>query len=184
MSEAAPSITPRCSGLEAEQRTTQVIAWLVDGYGRRDILRLAADAWGIATRQTETYLSRAYEVLREDNEREREALTGLAVAQRDALYRLALEAALAVDADARGPLLGVARAILTDRDRLRALYATDRASLARAGLDKALAELGLSASAGELAAVLEAARRSRADRGLEPEPEADPDAEFVELPEG
>lgn len=181
MTESAPSITPRCTAVEADQRVTQVIEWLVAGHGRRGVMQLAADAWGLATRQIDVYLARAYDALREDNEREREALTGLGVAQRDHLYKLALAAIEAADADARGPLISAARAVLTDRDRLRALYATDRASLARAGLDKALAEAGLTASAAELREILRAGAASRAERGLDDDTRDD-DAEYIDLP--
>lgn len=139
--------TTRCTVAESERRLTQTVEWLVKGHGRQSIIQMASAAWGVGERQIDNYLAKAYAVLREENESEREQLTALATAQRDHLYRLALEAAAAVDAGDRASLLSAARAILTDRDRLRALYATDRASLARAGLDKALAEAGLSADA-------------------------------------
>ncbi len=172
---------PRCTNAEAEARLTQTIDWLIRGYGRRDILRMASDAWGVGERQIENYLTRAYTYLREENEKEREELTALGIAQRDHLYRLALDTLDSLDPEDRAPFISAARAILTDRDRLRALYATDRASLARAGLDKALAEAGLAASAEELRAILAAGASSRAERGLDDDTRDD-GAEYVTIP--
>ena len=172
---------PRCTNAEAEARLTQTIGWLIRGHNRRSILQMASDAWGVGERQIDNYLTRAYTYLREENEKEREELTARGIAQRDDLYRLARDTLDELDPEDRAPFISAARAVLTDRDRLLALYATDRASLARAGLDKALAESGLAASAEELRAVLTAGAQSRAARGLDTDTRDD-DAEYVTLP--
>ncbi|MEZ4436749.1 MAG: hypothetical protein R3F65_30485 [bacterium] len=175
--------TPRCSDAEAEARVTQVIRWISEGQGRREVLQSGAEAWGLATRQMDAYLGRAYAAMRADTHREREELIAEHVIRREALFRLCLaEAARQSDIEgAAAPALSAGRAVLTDLARLQALYATDRASLARAGLDDTLAKIGLGVSAEELRDTLEAVRRSRADRGLSDDTRAEA-AEYVSLP--
>lgn len=142
--------TPRCTDGEAAARVDQVIAWIANGAGRRQVLQLGSDAWGIGTRQIDTYLSRAYAAMRQDAERDRADNIAEGIARREALYRRCLE-----EED-----YSTARAILTDISRLRAEYATDRASLARAGLDESVAKR-LANADGEAAEVLRQVYESR-----------------------
>jgi len=54
-------------------RTQTIYGLLCDGKSRTEILQFATDEWGISTRQAETYLARAYELLEKDCEMARPA---------------------------------------------------------------------------------------------------------------
>lgn len=50
----------RCTKAERRVRISEVVGLVVCGKTRADILRFAAETWGIAERQTETYMAAAY----------------------------------------------------------------------------------------------------------------------------
>jgi hypothetical protein len=50
----------RCTRAEKRVRICEVVNLVVRGKSRADIVRIAAETWGIAERQTESYLAAAY----------------------------------------------------------------------------------------------------------------------------
>jgi hypothetical protein len=58
--------TPRSTVAESELRTQRIARIIASGGKRSDCLRFAAEQWGISTRQTETYIARARDLIKAD----------------------------------------------------------------------------------------------------------------------
>jgi hypothetical protein len=98
---------------EISKRVEEVLRIRLDGAQFHDIVQYAAEkGWGLKDRQVRNYIRRADDLLVERQDRNRKRLIARRVAQREALYARALNAA-----DHRTAL-----AVLTDLDRLRGLY--------------------------------------------------------------
>ena len=76
---------------EMDARINCVYDSLLKGLSKTQIVRHAADEWGISERQTETYIQRARDLQRLDAELERPAWLAQAVAKLQELERRASE---------------------------------------------------------------------------------------------
>lgn len=186
---------PRTSEAEGAARERQLAEWIVQGYGGAALRDLACETWGVSRSTFFKIQRRVLDRMREADKRAFEDLVVEHVQRRENIYRRLIGVADTALARPKGPdlkaateALGAARACLTDLARLQALYATDRGTLARAGLDKQLAErLGARAAAESIellrSAYDETARRGVASPNLgapaapKRTPEPDPDDE-------
>lgn len=84
-SKGGPTLTP-----ETQARVARVACWLVEGNGTRECYALAADAWGISSRQTDRLLHHARLELRSDWQVDRADMIAVLLSRTDAVYRLAM----------------------------------------------------------------------------------------------
>lgn len=111
--KAPKTLSIKADNAEIAQRVEEVLRIRLDGAQLHDILHYAAEkAWGVEERQLRTYMQRADELLVERLESDRRKLIARHIAQREALFARAVNAA-----DYRTAL-----AILTDEAKLRGLY--------------------------------------------------------------
>lgn len=68
-------------------RVSEIVDILIKGGNRQDILQYAATSWGIKERQTDTYISRAWELIEETTEKNRDRSINLAIKRYEDLYR-------------------------------------------------------------------------------------------------
>ncbi len=102
---------------EVARRVGEVLRIRLDGAQFHDVVQYAAEnGWGVHERQVRTYIRRADDLLVERQDRRRRRLLARHVAQREALYARAVNAA-----DHRTAL-----AVLTDLAKLQGLYAGDK----------------------------------------------------------
>ena len=85
-SKGAPTPTP-----ETLIKAAQVARWLVAGNGTAEVYDLAADAWGLARRQTDRLLQLARAEIREAWSLERPELIALLLSRSDLAFRMAVE---------------------------------------------------------------------------------------------
>ena len=108
---------PKSSKAELAARVDEVLRIRLDGAQFHDIVQYASEkGWGVSDRQLWTYLRRADDLLVERQERKRKRLVARHLAQREALYARAVNAA-----DYRTAL-----AVLTDSAKLQELYTSER----------------------------------------------------------
>lgn len=123
--------TPAPKPTQAEQvdRVGEIITMIREGRGsRREVLRHAASAWGIASRQTDEYLARAKAELRAMVEADAVEARAEVMAWYREQYKRACD---------RNDLKAAIQAA-RELAKLLGLDASGRAMLARAGLDSAL----------------------------------------------
>lgn len=77
---------------ETIARAGEVLAWLVAGYGTREIYARTAAAWGVSSRQTDRYLSHARQMLADAWAIERPYLAALLLSRTDEIFREAMAA--------------------------------------------------------------------------------------------
>ena len=92
MSEQLPPVTEQGRGHTAETlvRTAQVVRWLVSGFGTREIKAMAADEWGLSSRQVDRLLSYARQDITDAWQVERSELVALLLSRCDEVYRSAM----------------------------------------------------------------------------------------------
>lgn len=123
---------PKADSAVVSQRITQLLDLILHGAKWPSIVQFAADSdWGIHERQLRTYLQRAYVLLEEQHEEDRQRLLRIHVARRELLWAKALE-----QND-----LANARATLKDLAELQGLYADDRIEQRLAELETMLATI-------------------------------------------
>ena len=117
-----PEVGPEKAGRATiALRIQEVFRIRLDGAQFHDIVQYASEqAWGVGERQLWTYVRRADDLLVERQDRGRRKVVARHLAQRQALYARALNAA-----DYRTAL-----AVLADEAKLRGLYASDKRSCA------------------------------------------------------
>jgi hypothetical protein len=109
--------SPKADNAEVLKRVEEVLRIRLDGAQFHDIVQYAAEkGWGLKDRQIRTYIRRADALLVERQDTSRKRVIARHLAQRQALYARAVNAA-----DYRTAL-----AILADEAKLRGLYASDR----------------------------------------------------------
>src|SRR5688500_8500806 len=109
--------SPKADNAEVLRRVEEVLRIRLDGAQFHDIVQYAAEkGWGLKDRQIRTYIRRADALLVERQDTSRKRVIARHLAQRQALYARAVNAA-----DYRTAL-----AILADEAKLRGLYASDR----------------------------------------------------------
>ena len=102
---------------ELAARVDEMLRIRLDGAQFHDIVQYASEkGWGVTERQLWTYVRRADDLLVERQERKRRRVVARHLAQREALYARAVNAA-----DYRTAL-----AVLNDSARLQGLYMSDR----------------------------------------------------------
>lgn len=110
---AAEPKKPRADTAELARRIAEVLRIRLDGAQFHDVVQFAAEkGWGVNERQLRTYMSRADEQLVERQDKSRKKVVARHLAQRQALYARAVNAA-----DYRTAL-----AILDSDAKLRGLY--------------------------------------------------------------
>jgi hypothetical protein len=121
MPRKTPKKTPKkkrakADTAEAAKRVDEVLRIRLDGAQFHDIVQYAAEkGWGLKDRQIRTYIQRADALLVERQDKSRKQVIARHLAQRQALYARAVNAA-----DYRTAL-----AILADDAKLRGLYTSD-----------------------------------------------------------
>lgn len=118
----------RSTAATVEERVHEIITLLSDGYMRADVVRYAADTWGVAERTTDDYLKRAKEVLAQETADEAGQLVQRLVGVHLRSIRIATEQGRVGDRTRAATALA----------KLLGLDAAGRAQLARAGLDESL----------------------------------------------
>jgi 3-dehydroquinate synthase class II len=104
---------PKSDTAEVAKRVDEVLRIRLDGAQFHDVVQYAAEkGWGINERQIRTYMKRADALLVERQDRKRKPLIARRIAQREALFARAVNAA-----DLRTAL-----AILDSADKLRGLF--------------------------------------------------------------
>ena len=76
---------------EVEIRISHVIRMLVEGYSKADIVRYAAENWGVKERQTEEYIKRASGIIKGNNSEERELLISMQMQRFTMLFNVAFK---------------------------------------------------------------------------------------------
>jgi hypothetical protein len=108
---------PKSDTAEVARRVEEVLRIRLDGAQFHDVVQYAAEkGWGVEERQIRTYIARADDLLVERLEKKRRRVVARHLAQWEALYARAVNAA-----DYRTAL-----AVLTDAAKLQGLYASDR----------------------------------------------------------
>ena len=108
---------PKADAAAVALRVEEVLRIRLDGAQFHDVVQYAAEkGWELQERQIRTYIQRADALLIERQDKGRQAVVARHLAQRQALYARAVNAA-----DYRTAL-----AILADEAKLRGLYASDR----------------------------------------------------------
>lgn len=65
----------RCTKVEHEKRVFEFVKMLSSGAVRSDLLQHAAEKWGLKTRQTDSIIAQARQVIVEDIDQERQQVT-------------------------------------------------------------------------------------------------------------
>jgi hypothetical protein len=136
-------------------RVSEVLTLMLAGASRSDILRYSSEAskpgdpgtvrpWGLTSRQIETYMKRAHELLEEHAEKDRGRLLRLHLSQRQDLYARALHSG-----DVRAAL-----AVVKDLDELLGYYPPKSVELTGEIALRHLAEKVKALSDGDLITVL------------------------------
>lgn len=108
---------PKSEAVEVARRVGEVLRIRLGGAQFHDVVHYASEnGWGVTDRQVRTYVRRADDLLVERQDRGRRRVVARHLAQRQALYARAVNAA-----DYRTAL-----AILADEAKLRGLYASDK----------------------------------------------------------
>jgi hypothetical protein len=81
----------KATNVEIDERVNAVYDLLLRAYSRTQILRHAAETWGVAERTTETYISRARMLMQLDAELERPQWLAAAIARLGEYERRAAE---------------------------------------------------------------------------------------------
>ncbi len=103
----------RADAAEVARRVDEVLRLLLDGAAHHDVVTYASEkGWGVNDRQVRTYIQRADALLVERLDKKRKPVIARGVAQRQALFARAINAA-----DYRTAL-----AVLADLAKLRGLY--------------------------------------------------------------
>lgn len=82
----------RSTQAHVEERSREVARLVSEGYSTADVIRHAAENWGVGSRQAENYLKRAKGILREQWEVDRQDFLGELMSRYQTTYRKALEA--------------------------------------------------------------------------------------------
>ena len=121
---------PRTADLDFERRIEAMRKRIAEGCRSAEALEFAVKTWGVGTSTAYGYYNKAVGELRAARQLDAEAEMARAIQLREMLFQECLEN------DDRATAL----ATLRDMSRLHGLYPTDRAALARAGLDTAAAK--------------------------------------------
>ena len=113
----AEAAKAKADAAEVAIRVEEVLQIILDGAAYPDVVQYSAEKqWGIQERQIRNYMSRAYELLTERQEKKRGRLIAIHTARREKLYARSVNAA-----DYRTAL-----AVLADLAKLQNLYASDK----------------------------------------------------------
>ena len=77
---------------QVQERVNAVAQLLAQGWSSREIVHYAAQQWGVAERQSKTYIQRATALLKADWDRDRQDFLAEMMSCYQVLYRRALEA--------------------------------------------------------------------------------------------
>lgn len=115
---------PKSTQAEVARRVDELLVIILDGAQHHDIVQFAAlKGWGVNERQLFVYARRALDLLAERQKCGRKRLLARHVAQRQALYARAVNAAD----------YATALRILADEARLRGLYPSEKHDLKHSG---------------------------------------------------
>ncbi len=76
---------------ECDARVQQVAKLLSEGWDRAAVLKYASETWGVRAAQTDVYLSRARQLMRESWQMDRQDFLGELMSRYQAVYRRAYE---------------------------------------------------------------------------------------------
>ena len=114
--KAAPAKKPKADTAAVALRVEEVLRIRLDGAQYHDVVQYAAEKeWGLADRQICTYIQRADKLLVERQDKSRKKIIARHLAQRQALYARAINAA-----DYRTAL-----AVLDSEAKMRGLFASE-----------------------------------------------------------